>query len=164
MKAPNIVIACLALAIAGFLIKGFFGGPEGKIRKQLEKLEETVSYTPGDGNMGTLTKIKGLGKLFTEDVHIEMKMPHGTTSVEGRHQLQQLAMASRSRAQSLEASLHDLVIEVSENQQTATVEATGRAKLSEAGNQTAVQDFIFHFEKTDEGWLISKVRTIEALR
>ena len=61
------------------------------------------------------------------------------------------------------ASLLDVSVELSEDESTARVEATGRAKVAGQGN-SEVQDFLFFFEKTeDEGWLITKVASVDAL-
>lgn len=138
-------------------------GPEAEIRKQLSELQELVSYGPGEGDLASLTKVKRLGGLFTEDVAITLSGFSGAGGVKGRKQVQQAAMAARSQAASLEASLHDITVQVAEDEMSATVEATGRGKISgESGSM--VQDFLFTFEKTPEGWLIEKVSTVEALR
>jgi ubiquinone biosynthesis protein UbiJ len=138
-------------------------GPEGQIRKQLSELEELVSYEADEGDLASLGKVKRLGGLFTEDVEIKLTGFAGAKSVKGRTQVQQAAMAARSQASSLQASLHDITVQVAEDITSATVEATGRAKLS-GERSSVVQDFVFTLEKTSEGWLISKVKTMEALR
>ncbi|MGB0743104.1 MAG: nuclear transport factor 2 family protein [Opitutales bacterium] len=163
MNIKGIIITALALLIAGFFLSRFFSSPEGQIRQQISKLEELVSYEPGEGDLGTLTKIKRLESLFVEEAEIRLKGYGQQHSLEGRKQVQQAAMLTRTRAKSLEASLHDLHIEVSEDEQSATVEATGRAKF-DGENQSVVQEFLFRFEKTPDGWLIATVETVQALR
>lgn len=138
-------------------------GAEGEIRKQLADLQELVSYQAGEGNLSSLTNAKRLGELFTEDVEIKLSGFAGARQVRGREQVQQAAMAARSQARSLQASLHDISIRVADDKMSATVEATGRAKIA-GESSSAVQDFIFYFEKTPEGWLITKVETVKALR
>jgi len=153
----------LGLILVGFLLRGCFMGPEGQIRRQLAQLEELVSYSAGEGDLAALGKVKRLGGLFSEDVEIELKGFGGVRNVNGRRQVQQAAMAARSQAESLQASLHDIMIEVAADQGSAAVEATGRAKVG-GERSSLVQDFVFSFEKTDEGWLIRKVETVQALR
>jgi hypothetical protein len=145
------------------LLRACFPGPEARIREQLAQLEELVSYEAGEGDLAKLGKVKRLGGLFTEDVKIQLKGFAGARTVSGRKQVQQAAMAARSQAKSLEASLHDITVQLAEDKMSATAEATGRAKLS-GERSSVVQDFLFTFEKTEEGWLIAKVRTVEALR
>lgn len=163
MSIRNSIIAILGLVIAGFFLRSCFMGPEAEIRKQLSELQELVSYGPGEGDLASLTKVKRLGELFTEDVEIRLTGFKGAGSVEGRKQVQQAAMAARSRAAGLEASLHDIMVQVAEDKTSATVEATGRAKVS-GESSSMVQDFLFIFEKTPEGWLIAGAKTVEALR
>ena len=138
-------------------------GPEAEIRKQLDELQELVSYQSEEGDLASLTKVKRLGGLFTEDVAIRLSGFGATRRVQGRKQVRQAAMAARSQAASLEASLHDIVVQLGEDEMSATVEATGRAKVS-GENSSMVQDFRFGFEKTEDGWLIAEVKTMEALR
>lgn len=163
MSIKNIIIVFLGLIVAGFFLRACFMGPEGQIRKQLSELEELVSYEADEGDLASLGKVKRLGGLFTEDVEIKLTGFAGARSVKGRTQVQQAAMAARSQASSLQASLHDITVQVAEDITSATVEATGRAKLS-GERSSVVQDFVFTLEKTSEGWLISKVKTMEALR
>lgn len=163
MSLKHIVLAVSLLLVAGFLLRGCFSGPEGQIRKQLSELEDLVSYEAGEGNLTALTNAKRLGGLFTEEVEIKLSGFAGARQVRGRQQVQQAAMAARSRTPSLQASLHDLTVQVAADKMSATVEATGRAKVA-GESSSAVQDFIFSFEKTREGWLIAKVETVKALR
>lgn len=163
MSIRNSIIAILGLIVAGFFLRSCFMGPEGEIRKQLSELQELVSYAPDEGDLASLTKVKRLGGLFTEDVPIELTGFAGARRVEGRKQVQQAAMAARSQAAGLEASLHDITVQVAEDQMSAIVEATGRAKVI-GESSSMVQDFLFTFEKTPDGWLIAKARTVEALR
>jgi len=163
LNIKKIIIVILGLIVAGFFLRACFMGPEGQIRKQLSKLEELVSYEAGEGDLASLGKVKRLGGLFTEDVAIKLAGFKGARSVEGRKQVQQAAMAARSQADSLRASLHDITVQVAEDKTSATVEATGQARISGERSST-VQDFVFIFEKTEEGWLIAKVKTVEALR
>lgn len=163
MNIKNIGIAACLLIVAFFFLRACFTGPEGQIRKQLAELEDLVSYEAGEGNLDALTKVKRLGGLFTEEVAINLTGFAGARKVEGRKQVQQAAMAARSQVGSLRASLHDINVEVAEDQTSATAEATGRAKVARE-RSSAVQDFVFTFEKTPEGWLIAEVKTVQALR
>lgn len=159
----KIIIAVLGCILAVFLLRACFMGPEGHIRKQLSQLEELVSYEASEGDLASLGKARRLGGLFTENVEIRLKGFAGARNVKGRKQVQQAAMAARSQAKSLKASLHDITVQVSEDKESATVEATGQAKVS-GERSSVVQDFIFRFVKTPEGWLIAGVKTVEALR
>lgn len=164
MKIAKFTPTALSLLCLNVLLIGCFGGEEGKIRKQLKQLEETISFRPGDGNMGTLTKMKAMEKLFTEDVKVELKMAGvGSQSVQGLKQVQKLSFAARPQAGTLEASLHDIVIDLSEDSSSATVEATGRAKV-EGEPQPLLQDFVFYMKQVDGEWLIYRAKTVNALR
>ena len=155
-------LLCILAVIA--VLVSCSSGAERQIRKQLDTLEELVSFESEEGNISSLTKAKRLGSLFTEDVVINLGMSGiKMTRVLGREQVQQAAMAARSQATSLRTSLHDITVEIASDKQSAQVEATGRATI--AGEpQPIVQDFIFEFEETEDGWLIGKVQQNEALR
>lgn len=163
MSIRNSVIAILGLVVAGFFLRSCFMGTEGEIRKQLSELQELVSYAPDEGDLASLTKVKRLGELFTDDVAISLTGFKGMGSVEGRKQVQQAAMTARAQAAGLEASLHDITVQVAEDEMSAMVEATGRAKVS-GESSSIVQDFRFIFEKTPDGWLVAEAKTVQALR
>lgn len=164
MNYRTLLIATVAVIAAFFLLRGCFSGAEGQIRKQLTELEELVSFEASEGDLSSLTKAKRLGSLFAEDVRIELSgLGMRTRVVQGRTQVQQAALAARKRVSELEASLHDVTIELADDQQSAVVEATGRAKVAGEGG-SEVQDFVFIFNKTDDGWLIAEVKTSQALR
>lgn len=163
MNIKKISILAIALVVALFILRTCFAGPEGQIRKQLAAMEELVSYEAGEGDLATLGKVRRLGSLFTEDVKIRLSGFSGARNVNGRKEVQQAAMAARSQVKRLSATLHDITVLVAEDKRSASVEATGRAKI--AGEESSVvQDFVFSFTKTDEGWLVDRVETVEALR
>ena len=163
-RSIQIILTLLTLAFCVILIRGIFVSPEDRIRQQLNALESLVSYDEEEGNLGAVSKVKRLGALFAEDVVVEVTIPGmGSQHVTGRQQVQQVALSTRSRARGLVASLVDIVIEVSEDETRATVEATGRAKVEGEPNP-AIQDFMIHFAKAEDGWLITRVLSVDALR
>ena len=163
-RTLQIALALFSLAFFAFLLRGIFAGPEGRIRQQLEALEELVSFEAGESDLSALTKAKRLGSLFSEEVEISIQVAgFGRRSLTGREQIQGAAIAARRQTSNLQASLIDIEIEVSDDKQSALVEATGRAKVSGEQN-SAMEDFVFHFVSTEDGWLIHKVETIQALR
>lgn len=89
MNIKNIGIAVIVLSVAGFLLRGCFMGPEGEIRKQLSALQDLVSYEAGEGDLSSLTKVKRLGGLFTEDVEIKLTGFGAARQVKGCQQVQQ---------------------------------------------------------------------------
>lgn len=164
MNTPKIIIAVSVALIAAFFLRACFSGAEGQIRKQLTELEELVTFEAGEGDLSSITKVKRLGGLFTKDVTVELKgLNMRVRRVNGREQIQQAALAARKQLSGLEASLHDVTVELAEDMESAIVEATGRAKVAGEG-RSEVQDFLFTFTKTDEGWLIAEVKTVQALR
>jgi hypothetical protein len=158
------LLGVIAVAALIWSVKTFFAGDETQIRKQIEKLEKTVSFDAEDGNIETMSKVRTLQSLFTEDVNIEFKGDYGgSRQIEGRKEVQQSALAARAQAEALEASLHDLVITLTEDASGAVVEATGRARIP-GENQEFFQELVLTWVKIEGEWLISEVRTIEALR
>lgn len=163
-RSLQIIFTLFSLAFCVFLARGIFSGPEARIRQKMGALEGLVSYEAEESNLNALTKARRLGALFTEDVEVEIRMPGlSQHSLTGRKQVQATAMAARSHSSNLNARLVDIEIEVSNDSMSATVEATGHAQV--AGERDhAVQDFVFYFISTEEGWLINKVITVDSLR
>lgn len=163
-RSLQIAFALFSLAFCVFLVRSIFAGPEAKIRQQLGALEELVSYQASEPEISSLTKVKRLGSLFTEDVEVSLSVPGiRKRNIKGREQIQAVAMAARKQASHLNARLVDIEITVAEDADSATVEATGHATVN-GGQNPALQDFLFTFESTEDGWLISKVESVDSLR
>ena len=116
MNYSKIIIAAAAVLVALFFLRGCFTGAEGEIRKQLNELEELVSFDASEAELSSLTKSKRLSELFAEDVVIELKGFGGSKRVlRGRQSIQQASMAVRAQVSSLEVSLHDVAIQLDQS-------------------------------------------------
>jgi len=159
----RIILSIAGALVAGVFLRGCFIGPEGEIRKQLSTLEELVSFEAGEGDLSALASVRRLGGLFSEEAEVTLSGFGERRRLQGRTELQQAAMAARSQAGRLQASLHDLEIRLSEDERSAAVRATGRAKVG-GDERAAVQELVFEFEKGPDGWLIISVENVQALR
>ncbi len=163
-RSLQIAFALFSFAFFGYLLLGIFAGPEARIRQQLEALEELVSFNAKESDLSAVTKAKRLGSLFTENVIVSIRVPGlRQQSLTGREAIQGAAIAARRQASGLSARLVDIEIELADDALTATVEATGHAQVTGEPNP-ALQDFLFHFVSTEDGWLINQVESVDSLR
>ena len=154
----------LSLVAAGFVLKSCFRGEEARIRSHLSKLEELVSFPADESRLQSVANAKRLSELFAEDVSVEINVAgFQDARAGGRKEVMQAALAIRNRIGSLKASLHDVTVQLSGDEQTAKVEATGRAKVAER-DSSAVEDFVFYFRKVDKSWLIERIENSQTFR
>lgn len=164
MRPLHLTFLAFALAVGFFLLRSCFAGDEGQIRAQLRQLESLVSFEAGEGNLQSVGRAKQLSELFAQEVTIDIRAGGPRISQTGsRQEVMQAALAARSQLGSLEASLYDITVEVAAGGSRATVEATGRARIS-GQDSSVVEDFILSFRKTEAGWLIERAENAQTFR
>ena len=111
--------------------------------------------------MGTLTKMKAMEGLFTQDVSIELRIKGaGSNSVEGLKPLQRLSLALRPQVGTLTATLREIEIDLYADALSATVKAVGMAVI-EGKCEPVVKDFVFSMAKIEGIWLITRAKTVD---
>ena len=154
MKAARPIVTLIAL---GAILLGvyyfLFPPPEKVIRKRISKLAQAISAKP-QGNMATIANINRIGSFFHSNVSITVE-GFGTdfTSIHGRGELQQMALAARQRIGSLSVEFYNVEVIVAPDKTTAKATATILVKLN-GDNNPITQDVRIEFEKDGRNWLI----------
>lgn len=160
----RLVPLVLLMIIGAVVVLGWrhlLPGPEGQIRKRLDRLQELVSFSESEGNLAMLANVQELGSLFAEDVVIRLDAPgelQGT--LRGRDSIMQTAVGARRAVGGLRVEFLDVTVNVEGG--SAVVEATGKAVLK-SSNELWIQELRFNFINTEEGWLIEVVQTVRTL-
>jgi hypothetical protein len=164
LKSLRSIITLLAIgAIAFGIYYWLFPPPEKVIRKRLTKLAETISSRP-QGNIATVANVTRIGSFFHPNVSITVE-GYGVDlgSVQGRGELEQVAMAARQKVGSLSVEFYNIAIQVLPNKTNATVTATAIIKLNGDANAN-VQEIQLSFEKLDRDWLIRSAAPAKSLK
>jgi len=163
----RVIQLALILALAGgavFIWRHIFPSPERRIRRQMETLQELVSFRSADGNIAVLAGLQRLGSLFTKDAEVLVDAQGWKKlTLTGRDSIVQAAgVARREIAGDLDVEFLDVVVTLGADKRSAVVEATGTAR-QKSTNDLWIHELRFHFIKTDDGWQISEVETVRTL-
>jgi hypothetical protein len=154
------IIVALALAAAGyFLWMWTHPSPEKAIRKQMEKLAETLVAKPGEGNFARVAGINKTLSFFTSNIYINGEgIPQVNESIQGQTELQQALFAARSRLDGA-ITFNEIHVTVGPEATNADVNFHAVARLS-GQTEPYSQDLKAEFVNTDGKWLISRVDPI----
>lgn len=157
MKTVKPILTILALAAIGFGIYYYFFPPlEKVIRGRFENLAKAVSSRPS-GNIATIANVNKVGSFFHPNVAITVQgFGQDLASVQGRGELQQMALAARQRVGSVSVEFYNIKVQPGPEKTNATATATALVKLNDDPN-AMVQEVQVQFEKLGRDWLIRSV-------
>jgi hypothetical protein len=154
------IVLLVILGVAGyFLWTWTHPTPEKAIRKQMEKLSETLVSKPGEGNFARVAAINKTLSFFTPNVYINGEgIPQVNESIQGQTELQQALFAARSRLDGA-ITFSEVHVIVGPQATNARVNFHAIARLS-GQNEPYSQDLKADFVNNDGKWLISRVDPI----
>jgi hypothetical protein len=133
--------------------------PEKAIRKQMEKLQETLVGKPGEGNFARVAGINKTLSFFTPNVYINGEgIAQVNESIQGQTELQQALFAARSRLDGA-ITFSEVHVIVGAEATNARVNFNAIARVSGQAEPYS-QDLKAEFVKIDGKWLISRVDPI----
>jgi len=154
-----LVIAAVAFAIWRYL----FPPPEKVIGRKLEALAKTISENP-QGNISRVANVNRIGSFFHPNVSINLEgFGRDVSSVQGRGELEQMAMGVRQNNFVVSVQFSNLHIEVDPGKTTATALVAAEVKLNDQ-TEPVVQDIRLTFEKYDRAWLIRSADPAKTLK
>lgn len=162
MRTIKPLITILALAAIAFgIYYFFFPPPEKVIRKRMTRLAEAISAKP-QGNIATVANVNRIGSYFHPNISITVEgFGQQISSVQGRGELQQMAMAARQRVGSVAVEFYNLQVQVGAEKTNAIVTATALVKINDDANPM-MQEMRFEFAKVDRDWLIHSAAPVKS--
>ncbi len=158
------LVVLLVLAGLGYWgWRVWFPGPEKAIRKRLNELAQTASFS---GNEGTLVKLAGaqaLTTFCTPDVEITVDIPgHSRQTISGHEELLQAVAGARSYANGFNVEFFDILVTVAPDRNSAVAELTAKGNVPREGD-FYVQELKFALKKVEGKWLIYRADTVKVL-
>jgi hypothetical protein len=165
MKKLLRLLFLVALIVLGIWAwRSWFPDPRTAITNRLNKLARLASYSSQEGNIARVASIERMRAFFTKNVEVIVDVPGaGSHTFSDRDELMQAALSVRSAASSIQAQLIDLNIQLGPAGETAVVDLTLRAKVSDEVD-AVVEDLNFTMKKISGDWMISRVQTIKTLK
>lgn len=158
------ILQVLIAGAVGFAIWYYlFPPPEKVIEKKLNALAETISQDP-QGNISKAANVNRIGNFFHPNVTINLEgFGRDVSSVQGRGELEQMAMAVRQNNFRISVVFSDIHITVGPEKTNANVIVTAEVKVNDQ-KDPVMQDIRLQFEKLDRAWVISAVTPAKALK
>lgn len=157
MKSIKPIAYLILLAVAGFLVwYFFFPPPEKVIKKRLEKLAASISAAPS-GNIAIIANVNTIASFFHPEVSISVEgFGREVQSIQGRGEIQQMALGARQRVGRIEVKFYNIDVLVNESKTSAEVLMTALVNI---GDQTdaVVQNLKMQMELVDKKWLVRSV-------
>jgi ketosteroid isomerase-like protein len=158
---PVIVIALVGLSI--WLWSIFFPSPEKIIRKRLDELAATATFSAKDTVVVRAAKAQKLISFLSEDAQLVFDSPaYGQRSLSGRDEITEAVNAGLASTRSLSVEFLDVNVTVGTDGQTAEADLTVKARAAE-NKDFDVQEMHFILKKIDGTWLITRAETVKTL-
>ena len=159
----RLVLLAALVALGVWLWSVWFPGPEKVIRQRLIKLARTASFAPGEGNLAKLAAVESVASYFATNVEVDINVPGPVQhTLLGRAEIRQAALGARERLRGLQVTFPDVNVTVAPDKQSAVADVTIEVHIA-GDSDTVVQEMKFTFQKTEDGWLISRVETVSTL-
>ena len=159
MKKKIIIGAAAAAVLVTALIL-MLESDEGKIKKNLSKLEKAITKKGDEGLYSLLSKADKVASCFSEECSIQMKSP--VRNINGRKKILENIGAAFKVLKKLTVSFHDISVTIT-GEKTAETLMTATAR-TEGHEGIEAKEIEMKWLKTDDGWLIDEVLEVETLR
>jgi len=157
-------ILAAAIAAIGIWLWGiFFPSPEHLIRKRLNELAQSVSFSSNEGSLAKAMNSERLTGFFSPDVEIAVDVPgHSQQTLHGKDEVLQAGMAARAVAGSLSVEFLDVNIVLAPDKTSAVVNLTAKGRAG-TEKDLLVQELKLTMKKIKGDWLIFQVETVKTL-
>lgn len=154
----------LVLALAAWGVRHFFfPPPERVIRQRLEKLAAAISEQP-TGNISKVANVNRIGSFFHPNVTINLEgFGRDLSSVQGRGELEQMAMGVRQNGRVLNVHFSNLHVQTERGSTNASALVTAEVSVKDQ-NEPMVQDVRLNFERMDRAWLIRSAEPMKSFK
>jgi len=159
----RIILLAALVALGVWLWLVLFPGPEKIIRRRLTELARTASFSSNEGNLAHLAAAQSLAGFFATNVEINLDVPGRLQHrLMGRDEIQQAALGARSTLSGMKVHFPDINVTVAPDKQSAVADLTVEASIA-GERDTIVQEMKVTLQKTDDGWLITRIETVRTL-
>jgi hypothetical protein len=164
MKIAKPIFWVVLAALAGWAVWNLFFQPPARIiEKRLNKLAEAISEHP-QGNISKVANANRIGSFFHPNVSINLEgFGREVASIQGRGELEQMAMGARQRDLVLQVHFSNLHIQAERGATNASALVTVEVKLNDQ-TDPVVQDVRLSWEKVDRSWVIRSAEPMKGLK
>jgi hypothetical protein len=162
-RVARLVAVVLIIGAAIWAWTWFFPSPQKAIRKRLDEVAATASFSANEGQVAKFQNVQKLMSFCTPDIQISIDAYGQHVTSGSKDELFQATMYARTQLfGSLKLQFVDPVVTFAPNGQTAFVNVTVRGTVPNE-KEMMVQECKFTFQKDGRSWLIRKVETVKTL-
>lgn len=163
MLRRPVLLAIVAMLLAGAAYYFLFHSIEDKVKKQLRLLAEYVSKDPGEKNLVMLFKTQNLPSLFAEQCDLEI----AGSQLSGSYTPEEImshVVRGRMQFSKLSLNFYDIAVEYP-GKTTARAEMTAKLAGTVDKNKAVeeVREIQAELKLVDGKWLFSKFKVVEVL-
>jgi hypothetical protein len=156
-----VVVVLAGLGFWGWRV--LFPAPEQVIRKRLNQLAVTASFSGSEGALVKVAKAQAITSFCTPDVEITLDVPgYGHHEINGIAELLQQAAAARSYHEGFTVQFLDIIVNVAPDQNSAVADLTAKGGVLHEKDFN-VQELRFKLRKVEGKWLIYRAETVHTL-
>ena len=157
----RLILLAAVLVVGWFCWRWFFPSPERVIRKRLDELAKSASFTPNESPLAQAANSIKAASYFSPDVVVNVDVRGlKRQTYTGRDHLRVTMAGSRQFLGSLQVEFVDVNVVLAPDKKSAVVNLTAKGKIP---GDLQVQELKLTMEKMDGDWLISRVETVKTL-
>jgi hypothetical protein len=161
LKTIFLILIALLLVFWGY--RTLFPSDHKIIRKKLEEMAGTVSFSPDDSGIRRLAKQNKLPGYFSRDVVVNVMIPDGSVqTLRGRDDLLVAYQVAQRNVRRIQVRFLDVQLQFAPGKETATAHLTVLADINNEKNALA-QELQMDLTKIDGDWFISQIDTVETI-
>ena len=156
----RLIFFAAVVALGVWLWNVFFPAPEKVIRHRLARLAADVSFTSGQGTFSRIASGESVAGFFSTNVEINLNVPgYEQVTFANRAEITQAALGVREKLKSLSVKFPDVNVTLAPDKKSAVADVTMDVSVSSERN-AIVQELKISFQKTADGWLITRLETV----
>jgi hypothetical protein len=162
-RIARLVAVILIIGAAVGTWTWFFPSPEKAIRKRLDEVAATASFSANEAPVAKFQNVQKLMSFCAPDIQVSIDAYGQHVTSASKDELSQATMYARTQLfGSLKLQFIDPVVTFAPNGQTAFVNVTVRGTIPNEKDMM-VQECKFTFQKDGRSWLIRRVETVKTL-
>jgi len=159
----RLLLAVAVIALAFWLWRTFFPGPERVIRQQLSEVAKLASFAANEAPLAKMANAQKLSSFFSDDAEVRVEVQgFAPQSLKGREDIFQKALGVRQYLASVNVEFLDVNVSVNQDRQTAVANLTAKIKVS-VEKDFYPQELKFTFKKINGKWLIIRIEMVKTL-
>lgn len=163
MELGKLKFAFIAVVIAALFIYFYGSGDEKLILKQLNVIEQQLSFAEPLESLPMMKRSQTVTELFTQSPQIDIKIQfRSLPKVHSRQDIRNLLLLTMTELRFLQVEFLDTKVEINANGKEASIVTSLKIQLSSNKQHFEAAELEMNLIK-DESWKIASIRSVDVL-